>query len=255
MSIINKRKSKQCKTQCGDCKSFKKSKKKDLEDVCSNLGIIATSKAPECFEPDLGAFRKVSVLPDIEALGEITKNFSAKQNRLLANFFVNQSKLKDNKFYFGQPLFICLGEDYLSHYYKGFVVGLEKHDGTTYVNLVSKLKDSKHATGIMLAEDSVLQQKEFNVLAVDLLKRGRITRDKKEFEHFRDLPLSDMIDKKGKIDVSKLIRLDLDVDVPTIDKAPKDILEKKKKIKDLAEIFSEAAGSVITKLKTKRVHK
>jgi hypothetical protein len=253
MSIINKRKSKQCKTQCGDCQHFKKSKKKDFDDTCKNLGIIATSKTPECFEPDLGTFKKISNLSIIENLGELVKDFTPKQNRLLANFFIAQSRLKENRFYFGQPLFVCLGEEYLSHYYKGFVVGISKHEGTTYVNLVSQIKKSPNLTGFMLPESSVLNQKDFNTLAVDLLKQGKIVRDKKEFEHFRNLPLSDMIRKNGTIDVSKLIRMDLDVDVPTIDKAPKDVLEKKKKIKDLAEIFSEVSGQpVVTKLKTKR---
>lgn len=256
MSIINKRKSK-CKVQCGDCTHFNKVKKEGYESICKKMGVIATNRAPDCFSPDLTVFRKLSALPSIESLGEIVKDFSPKQNRILSMFFMEQSKIKETEFYFGQPVFINLGEDYLSHYYKAFVVGttsLEIEDQkVSYLQIVSRLKKSKTVTSLLVPCESVLNQEQFNKKALELYKSAKIVRDKVEYEHFRNLPISDKLDSKGRIDVSKLIRLDLDVDVPTIDKAPKEETTKKKKVKDLTEIFSEIRGEVkITKLKTKK---
>ena len=246
MSIINKRKLKNCTDKCGDCKSFSKQKK--YEDTCKNLGIIATSKAPTCFEPDLDSFRKISSLPNLEELGKLIKDMSSKQARILAHLLQKQSKMLDRTFYIGQPVYVCLGEEYLSHYFKAFVLDYEENGD--YVTIVSKLKNCKAATKLFLKRESLLNQLQFNQKAIELSDSGRIVREPKEFEHFRNLPIADKLSKKGLIDVSKLIRLDLDVVVTTIDNAPKEMLEKKKKIKDLTEIFQDAVeGSSRVKIR------
>ena len=120
MSIINKAKLKHTKTTCGDCKHFKKEKK--FEDTCKNLGIIASSKSPSCYAPDLEIFAKITTLPNIETIGNIIKDLSTKQCRILASLLTAQSKIKDNQYYFGQPVFLSLGEEYLSHYFKAFLL-------------------------------------------------------------------------------------------------------------------------------------
>lgn len=248
MSIV-KSKSKKgvAAAKCGDCIHFKGVKK--YEDVCSNIGIIATSKAPECYCPDLTVFRKISALPNIETMGEQIKDLSAKQCRILATLLIKQSKIKTNGFYFGQKVFVCLGEDYLSHYYKAFILDIDKEGD--YLYLVSKLKNAPRATTLTFLKSSVLTQTEFNDKVIELAQLGRVIREKKELEHFRNLPISEKIDKNGMIDVSKLIRLDLECDVPTIDKAPKEKEKKKKqKIKDLADIVREPLKARVKKLKT-----
>ncbi len=97
-------------------KHFKKEKK--FEDTCKNLGVISSSKAPTCYTPDLETFRKITLLPEIENIGNILKVLSAKQCRILAALIVKQAKIKEIQFYFGQPLFVCLGDEFLSHYFK-----------------------------------------------------------------------------------------------------------------------------------------
>lgn len=159
--------------RCGDCLHFKLSAK--FEKPCSQLGIKSFGAAPPCFSPNVYTMAQKS--PDLlYQVGLLFHNFTPSQSRVLLSL-LNMNKIftKSYKLKFGQPVFFRLGNDYLSNYFKGYVVGVATA-GDQQVFVTSDLSGSQKLKPVIatLARNSVFSVTEFKKKREDLVASGRL---------------------------------------------------------------------------------
>lgn len=250
-SVVKNKSNKKTETsvaRCGDCIHYKRGPKK-FDDKCKNLEVHKDRKAPPCFSPD--TFRLTKRNPEIlEQLGELTKDMSARELRLISHLFGQTSKLIEKKlFHFGQPVYFSLGSDYLTHYFKGFVINNEDNN----VQISATLRRARKNTHICIPEDRVLTYDEFQEKAQQLVADGRSYFDISELKYWKNIPLPDKMDKKGRVKIE--VKEDIDYEAPTIDKAPEEFTEKKKRKKKKEKMYHEVekitSGEIITLTKRK----
>jgi hypothetical protein len=159
--------------KCGDCLHFALNAK--FEKPCSELGVKRFTEAPNCFSPNVYLLGKKN--PDqLYQLGLILKDFSAQESRVFfsllkqANQFEKHYGLK-----FGQPVYFCIGADYLSNYFSGYVIGVaECGDSQVFIGSdLQKKQRGKPLTGSFLRE-SVFTVSEFKKKREQLQKQGRL---------------------------------------------------------------------------------
>lgn len=249
--VKNKTKRNSGSVRCGDCVHYKRGPKK-FDDKCKNLEVHKDRRAPSCFSPD--TFRLTKRNPEVlEKIGELTKNMSARELRLVSHLFGQLSKLKEKKlFHFGQPVYFSLGSDYLTHYFKGFVIANEDSN----VQISATLRRARKNTHICIPEDRVLSYEEFQEKAKQLVKDGRGYFDISELKYWKNLPLPDKMDKKGRVKIE--VKEEIDYEAPTIDKAPEELVEKKPKKKRerlYHEVEKITSGEIISLTKKRKSKK
>jgi hypothetical protein len=117
------------------------------------------------------------------------------------------------KFYnlkFGQPVYFCLSNDYLSNYFMGFVVGVAT-TGEEQVFVSSNLGKQQRRTPMLgsFIRDRVLTLSEFNKRKKELIALGKVQDPKKLFTP------------------TTLIKATAsDYEIPNMETAPQDWLEK-----------------------------
>ncbi len=222
--------------RCGDCLHFKVGPKY-YEELCSELGYGPQHKPCPAFTPN--HYKLVRLEPDIlRVLNKVTSEMSPSQSRLLAFMFKNIGRLKAAELQFGQRVYFCLGEDYLSHYFRGYVIGLS-HDKQNIL-ISSKLKEAKTATTLSLMFDSVLDEKQFLIKKRELEKKQRLVlpEEAKVYRKAR-LPIAEYIKQDGTLKTKYLFKKqgELDYVPPTLESAPSSWLypktgaQGKKKVK------------------------
>jgi hypothetical protein len=139
------------KPRCGDCLHFKHISK--FERVCSTLGVKQFAEAPTCFSPNVYALTKKN--PDIlHQLGMLLREFTPAETRVFMALL--RQKVSMDKNYglaFGQPVMFRIGGgDYLSNYFKGYVIGVASvGDGQVFVaSDMSKTQRNMPATATLL---------------------------------------------------------------------------------------------------------
>lgn len=212
--------------KCGDCIHYDKVKSGIHSDVCVKLGVREKANAPDCFNPD---FYKLNVTksPDvIEDLAKALRHFRPSQLRILAFTLTRGSKMiEKHGLKFGQPVYFSLGHDYLSHYFKGFVVGATDE----HVIVSSKLKKCKTNTVGQFYRATLLTRTEWKVRRKNLLASGKIIMTDEDKQFHKKLPLAELLDEKGRVEVK--IPEDLDYEPPTLDTAKPEWFERSQKQK------------------------
>jgi hypothetical protein len=194
--------------KCGECLHFSRLAK--FEKPCSFLGIKAFANAPSCFTPDVFKLQKTN--PDIiYQIGNIMKDFTSAQARVLIALL--RSTRAQEKFYnlkFGQPVYFCLSNNYLSNYFIGFVVGVASQ-GEEQVYVSSNLGKKQRSSPMLgsFIRDRVLTISEFKKRKKDLIAQGKIQDPKKLFTP------SELVKAKPE-----------DYEIPNMETAPKDWLDK-----------------------------
>ncbi len=229
---------------CADCVHFETGPAK-FEKVCAEVGVDSRSRAPDCYTPDIFKLKDLENPELLKDLGNLIRKFSPKQSRILAFLLARQgNQLAKAKLKFGQPVYFSLGADYVSHYFKGFVLSSSEE----HVYVVSKLKKAKDNTSLTLLRVSVLTKAEYKVAETKMLDEGRIFMNDKEKAACRKLPIAELLDKKGR--VPHVEEYFSDYEPPTLDSAPADWLNiyeastelrRKKKKKPKGVFFTDAA--------------
>lgn len=194
--------------KCGECLHFNRLAK--FEKPCSFLGIKAFANAPSCFTPDVFKLQKTN--PDIiYQIGNIMKDFTSAEARILiALLRSTRTQEKYYKLKFGQPVYFCLSNDYLSNYFRGFVVGVASQ-GEEQVYISSNLGKTQRANPMLgsFIRDRVLTLTEFKKRKKELIKAGKVQDPKKIFTP------------------TKLTKDNADdYEIPSIETAPKEWLDK-----------------------------
>jgi len=223
---------------CGDCIHFNGPAK--FEKACSMLGVDSRSRAPDCFNPDVFKLKDTSNPELLKELGNLIRNFKPHQLRIMAFMLARQGNaMSKAKLKFGQPVYFSLGGDYLSHYFKGYVVSAS--DDSVYV--VAKLNKCKTNTSLTLDRTSVLTRTEYKELESTLVDENRIFMSPAEKRKCRVLPIAEQLDEKGR--VPHVEQFKDDYEPPSIDTAPPEWLnvyaaaneEKRKKKKKPKGVF------------------
>lgn len=233
--------------KCGDCLHFncvgKFKGDSNKVETCENLGRLYKANAPDCFFPD---YNKLNTLKEPEIafdIGKLVRTLKPSQLRVLAYTLVKSSRtIERQKLKFGQPVFFTLGRDYISHYFKGYVIGVEKftvegNDGNTVkqelVIVTSRLKKSPHNIVAHFKRDSLLTVSEWKKKHARLLKADKVFMSEQDRERVRELPIPEKMQNDGtfetKVHDADLEKMFDSIEIPTIDHAPEDWYEKHQK--------------------------
>lgn len=202
--------------QCGDCIHFERMAK--YEQPCAMLGVHKKSKAPDCYSPDIFKLRDTKNPDLLGSIGNMFRHLKPKQARILSFILSKQGgALERKKVKFGQPVYFCLGEDYVSHYFKGYVVSAD--DDSVYI--VSKLKPkAENNISASFPRSSIFTFKEYKQIEKRLLEQDKVCMTKQDRKRMRVLPTAELIDKKGCVPhVEQFID---SYEPPTLDTAPAD---------------------------------
>lgn len=179
------------------------------------MGVDAKSKAPDCFSPDVFRLNSIASPELIGQIGRLIKDFSPAQSRILSHLLSkNGNDIHRHGFKFGQPVYFTLGEDYLSHYFKGYVIGACED----YVYVSAKLNKARSNTSLTCIPTSLLSFKQYKEKEKKLLKSKRIFMSEKDKRHLMKLPLAEHIDKHGCVKLPEQVQIDYEP--PTLDTAP-----------------------------------
>jgi len=213
--------------KCGDCIHYKRGPAK-FESVCSELGVQSFAKAPNCFSPNVYALAKVSD-DALTKLGSIVRDMTTQQLRLLIFSLRSSAQIHKVNLQFSQPVYFTLGGNYLSHYFKGFVIGVS--DDFQHVIVSASLSGSCKTTLYMLV-DSLLTGSQFKKKRVALVKAKRIKPRKP------DSSLGNAI-AEGELMLynSAGVAVDIDYTPPTVDSAPVEWIDKRKAATKPDEFF------------------
>lgn len=158
--------------KCGDCLHFKRNAK--FEKPCTQLGVKHFATAPACYSPDPYILSAQS--PDVLfRLGLLLTNFSAKETRVFMAILKQSGSLeKHYKLKFGQPVYFRIGNDYLSNYFRGFVLGIAE-EGEAQVYVTSDLEKKQRKTPVIatLIRESVYTLSTWKKKKQQLLDDGR----------------------------------------------------------------------------------
>jgi hypothetical protein len=159
--------------KCGDCLHFKRAPK--FEKVCSTLGVKHFANAPNCYDPDV--FQLASQDPEVlNRLGLLIKDMSSKDTRVFMSLMKRTIALeKAYKLKFGQPVYFCLGQPYLSNYFRGYVVGgSEGGEPQVYISSTLSKRQRKQPMIATLDRTSVFTVPEFKKQKEKLVKENRL---------------------------------------------------------------------------------
>lgn len=243
--------------RCVDCLHFKRGPK-FYEELCIDLGFGPQHKPCPAFTPN--HYKLIRLEPDIlKHLNRITGTLSVSTMRILAYTLKNISVLKSVNLQFGQCVYFCFGEDYLSHYFKGYVVGIS-HD-KQHILVSSRLKEAKTSTTLSLLFDSVYTKEKFAIKRKELIKKKKLLLPKelKVGVNRRKMPIVEYLNRDGTLKKEYLIgSTELNYDPPTLNNAPANWLypnsknpqmkkvKSKKKLNKKIKIVKKGTATVVT---------
>ena len=200
--------------RCGDCVHFQRGPSK-FEKTCNKLGVDAKSKAPDCFSPDVFRLNAGGSPELLGQLGRLIRDLTPGQSRILSHLLSkNGNAIHKQGFRFGQPVYFTLGHDYLSHYFKGYVIGA----CDDYVYVASKLNKARSNTSVTFMAQSLLSYKQYKEKEKKLLKSKKIFMSEKDKALVKKLPLAEHIDREGCVKLPE--QVELEYEPPTLDTAP-----------------------------------
>jgi hypothetical protein len=180
---------------------------------CSTSGIQSFASAPDCFNPDVTVLARADVNM-LHQLGLLIKDLTQPQLRILTYTFKAAAQLKKAGLKFGQPVWFSAGpSNYLSNFYKGYVVGCSSSG--EHIHLISDKESKRYTTCCSLLRDSVLTKSEFQKVKADLVAVG----------HLVDPQAKQRSEKIKRIRQAAKSAAELEAyQPPTLDEAPKEWL-------------------------------
>lgn len=191
------------KMKCGDCLHFKHVAK--FERPCNTLGVKHFADAPTCFDPNVYELQEVN--PDVLfQMAVLMRQFNPKQTRVFLGLM--RQKLTMEKNYdlsFGQPVMFRIGGgDYLSNYFRGYVLGVcSVGDSQVYVTSDMGKTQRKKPAVATLMPSSVFTISQWKKKQCQLIKENKLKDPNPLY--------SAKVDKKD---------LTIDYQVPSLEDAP-----------------------------------
>jgi hypothetical protein len=161
--------------RCTDCISFEKGPFL-YGRACKLNGIVGERPAPNCFNPDFTKLILGSNPMIMHQLGFFLSQFNTSQVRILSSVINRSLSLKKyTKFNFGQEVYINMSgsREFLSNYYKGYVVGYLRANKCVFVS-ARMSKHKPYTSSIMVMPDTLLSVSEFLVHSKELEESGKI---------------------------------------------------------------------------------
>lgn len=161
--------------RCSDCISFEKGPFL-FGRACKLNGIIGERPAPNCFNPD---FTKLILGQNpliLHQLGFFLAQFNTSQVRILSSVINRSLSLKKyTNLNFGQEVYVNMSgsREYLSNYYKGYVVGYLRANKCVFVSARMQ-KNKPYTSSIMVMPDTVLTVEQFLKRQKELEAEGKI---------------------------------------------------------------------------------
>lgn len=153
------------------------------------------------------------------------RDMNTAQLRILTHTIKTCASLHKVNLKFGQPVYVCLGEEYLSHYFKAYVINLTG-DGE-FVQLSASLTKGRKSTFITVPPKSVYTLPQFKIKRDALVKSGRLYLevDVKTLP-MRKIPISDLVLLKKMPQVDRVAK-GAEYTPPTLDSAPHEWLDSR----------------------------
>ena len=212
--------------KCGDCLHYTKISK--FEDVCCKLGVSKKTNAPDCFHPDYYRLSSNKTPEKVNDIAKVVSSLRPAQLRILAFTLTKTANhLKNFGFYFGQRVYFTLGRDYLSHYFKGYVIGVNTENNTLIVT--ARLNKDNHSTVGQFIADSLYSSKDFKKKKKSLMDKGRLVMPNTDKKYLSKLPIGELIGADGSLPKFEEKKTDFDYEPPTLDCAPKEWFDKSQK--------------------------
>jgi hypothetical protein len=162
------------KPKCGDCLHFKRIAK--FERVCDQLGIKHFADAPTCFDPDVYILAKKN--PDtLNQLGLMLRDWTSQEVRVFMAMLRQRLSMEKNYgLAFGQPVMFRIGDrDYLSNYFRGFVIGCATvGDGQVFVTSDLSKKQRGQPAMATLMPSSVFPMSKWKKKKEQLIKDKKL---------------------------------------------------------------------------------
>lgn len=194
--------------KCGDCLHFKRNAK--FEKPCAQLGVKHFADAPACYTPD--AYLLTKQAPEtLFQLGLLLQTFTAQQSRVLISI-LKQSRAFEKHYglKFGQAVYFRVGNDYLSNYFRGHVIGVAEA-GDEQIFITSDLNKKQRTNPVV---GSFMPESVFTITAFKE-KRAALQKAKR------------LVDPKPvfKSKPQALILAEADYQPPSMDSAPPEWFE------------------------------
>ena len=191
--------------------------------VCAELGVTKNAMAPNCYSPDPAYMARSIPIQIIKDLGKHLRELDVTELQTLSFYIRNASMLQQKStFKFGQPVYVCLGNQYLSHYFSGYVLGMA-YTGE-HILVTSSLTQDEDVTVLTLLPESILTRSQFNERKMKLIKAKRLEERKGDARKYR-LPIAVAI-AKGEFEYSPTEEYVSDYEPPSIDQAPNEMQNK-----------------------------
>ena len=197
---------------CEDCLHYKQGPA-IFEETCSKLGVAKFAPACRSFQPSTETLSEIK-LDLIKDLGNITKDLTPSQCRVLSYCFANASQINETEFTFGQEVYVCLGRELLSHYFKGYIVGIAYTREHFVVVSNLELYGDDPNTVCIYPFSSVLSESQWEEKKKYLIESNQI---------------GEFTVDEIKPDNSLLLAKLFDYSPPTFDMAPKELLALQQK--------------------------
>ena len=211
--------------QCGDCIHFKHIPL--YSDICNKLGIQHYAIAPSCYVPNTHLVLEDLNKKDLEKLIHITNHLSSDKLRILSYLIDQASEVLKYDLIWGQDVYFSLGYDYVTHYFKGYVIGVSNEQ----IILAGSLNNSITYVHITLYRDKILTLAEWKTHSLNLLKLDKISLTDKKSTRFKN-PLPELLKADGSLEIDySQFRTDLIdglYEPPSIDLAPEEVINLNK---------------------------
>lgn len=190
--------------------------------LCQEMGIRDYRPAPDCYSP--APLKIVRANVDVSAVGKLVRHLEPDQMIVLGQLLTQAAELAEYNLKFGQPVYINLGSgEYLTNYFKAFVVGsqtLDDDEDTVHIYVSSDLtfegEDTPDFRSLLrLTPDSLVTTPDFRVIKERLVTAGKLEAPAKIGHR---IPLAQWIRMEEK---PELPPSEVDAyEPPTIDTAP-----------------------------------
>ena len=165
--------------KCGECIHYASHSLKGNKEVCKKLGVRHFANAPKCFTPDV---TKLAASSDqLLQVVSLFNNFSTAQRRILIGLLRGRKR----KFSMGQKVYFrAVGDDYVSNYLSGFVLGFTQSGEVIIGGDPDKTRRGNSYTAILDKPEDILTEDGWKKRRQDLAKAGRLEDPKNPLRRF-----------------------------------------------------------------------
>jgi len=162
--------------KCQSCIHHEKVPHASAKKPCIKLGVLATATACELYVPDptLLASAHQNVLKVMRLL---FRSMRDPELQVMAMAIRGGSYLQKAGYEFGQPVYFCVGQEYVQNYFRGRIVSVSKDKQFVYVS--SSLRDGDGNTMVTLMPESVLTFAKWEKRKRSLISANRVIEPKK----------------------------------------------------------------------------